>query len=269
MIDILFLSRNRREFTRASLSALLANTNWNLVRELYVYDDFSTDGTTELFADVGRPFDGGSDCRRRIEGRVPISRICPVERWGSPVAIMNVFMSRENTCPIFCKLDSDVICPPGWLDAALPVMESHPELDLLGIEPPVSRTASPWPTRGCVPTPELDGCYEGFAPCDAIGGVGLMRRSAFAGGDLKPNGMYGGFTAWQLAHPEVRKGWIVPPLKVFLLDRLPIPPWSSLSRQYIAAGEQRPWTNYDPKDSALWEWWLKTNPISASATVQC
>jgi hypothetical protein len=72
---------------------------------------------------------------------------------------------------------------------------------------------------------------------------------------MVPHGTYGGFTDWQLLHKEVRKGWILPPLKVFLLDRLPMEPWASLSRKYIAAGDQRPWANYKPADAHLWSWW--------------
>lgn len=95
-----------------------------------------------------------------------------------------------------------------------------------------------------------------YAQCDAIGGVGLMRRSAFGKQRMKPHSTYGGFTDWQIAHPEVTKGWIVPPLKLFLLDRLPLEPWASLSKRYIEEGLQRPWTNYEPKDAdALWSWW--------------
>ena len=92
-----------------------------------------------------------------------------------------------------------------------------------------------------------------------------MRTSAWTNRDtamtthdvMVQHSTYGGFTDWQLAHPELVKGWIVPPLKLFLLDRLPIEPWASLSKKYEAAGEQRFWTRY-PLDAAsqLWDWWL-------------
>ncbi|HXI88458.1 MAG TPA: hypothetical protein VNH18_14700 [Bryobacteraceae bacterium] len=225
MIDILFLAHGRVEFTVASLKALNAHTDWNRARLIY--------------AAVGSGY--------------------PMEQ--GPVAVMNHFLSQEGDAT-FAKIDNDVIVPPGWLEQCLSVMDAHPELDLLGIEPPASRTRAPW--KAVVPpAPELNGRHVingngklGYAPCEAIGGVGLMRRRAFESKAMPPVGLYGGFTAWQYAHSEVRKGWIVPPLNLFLLDRLPVEPWASLSRQYVDAGQQRHWTRYDPKDSALWEWWL-------------
>jgi hypothetical protein len=233
MIDILYLAHKRPEFTRASLDALLKNTDWSRAR-LIVY----TDG-------------------------VPLSRdwapppsVCVLTaHYGGPVAIMNTHLWATKA-ELFAKIDNDTIVPPGWLDACLSVMEAHPELDLLGIESPASRTPNPDSGRIVAPPESLVPASAGYAPCDAIGGIGLMRTSAFAGRSaMKPHSIYGGFTDWQLAHPEVRKGWIVPPLKVFLLDRLPIEPWASLSREYIAKGWQRPWTNYSPESVALWDWW--------------
>lgn len=174
---------------------------------------------------------------------------------AGPVEIMNQYLAEPGS-EIFAKIDNDVIVPPGWLEAGLAVMEAHPELGLLGIEPPASRTSAPWAGGIRIPAPELVGVHDGYAPCEAIGGIGLMRRSAFAGrGALRPHSTYGGFTDWQMAHPEVTKGWIVPPLNVFLLDRLPIEPWVSLSKYYVATGWQRPWTNYTMDDSDLWSWW--------------
>lgn len=218
MVDILFPVYNRPEFAAAALGALVSNTNRAAAR-LLVHEDPSGAG---------------------------------------PVAIMNDYLSRPGS-DIFAKIDSDTIVPPGWLEAGLAVMESHPELGLLGIEPPMSRTPAPW-MRGRIPAPEdaVRGA-RGYARCESIGGIGFMRRSVFATADrMRPHGFHGvgGFTDWQVRHPEVIKGWIVPPLKVFLLDRLPIEPWASLSKEYIRKGWQRPWTNYSPNDSGLWDWWV-------------
>lgn len=224
-IDILFPVYNRREFANEALKALTQNTDLDRAR-LCVHNDSLNEG---------------------------------------PVAVMNRFLARDDGSAIFAKIDSDTIVPPGWLDAALAVMQENPELDLLGIEPPASRTPAPWGGRVAIPEfygPFISATLQGpaYARCDMIGGIGLMRRSAFAGREpMIPhaqNGV-GGFSDWQLKHPEVTKGWIVPPLNVFLLDRLPIEPWASLSKEYIQKGWQRPWTNYSLSDSALWEWWLK------------
>lgn len=112
--------------------------------------------------------------------------------------------------------------------------------------------------------------YRGYAKVLAVGGVFLARRSAFENrAPMKPHGFngVGGFTGWQLEHSgpkaaaeqrELEVGWIVPPLKLFLLDRLPFEPWASLSRKYIAEGTQRPWANYNGSDMEaghLYGWW--------------
>lgn len=258
MIDILYLAKGREEFTEVSLKALAENTNWASVSSFSIF----TDGNPLPWT-VPNQIHAGTEC------------LCRTGALGGPVAIMNDYLKYAlfRNHPLFFKIDNDVIVPPGWLEAALAVMEAHPELEFLGLEPPASRTANPATgKRGSVPE---DGAYYActdyafetcthklpcYAPCDSIGGVGLMRRSAFANrSPMIPSGPrgVGGFTQWQIEN-KVRAGWIVPPLKFFLLDRLPFEPWLSLSKRYIAEGQQRPWTNYDPRDAdKLWAWWLK------------
>jgi hypothetical protein len=255
-IDILFSASSRPEFTRASLAALRDNTDWTRVRCLWLYLD-------------------GPDPETRAAVGTFMAHFRPVEfhvfedSFGGPVAIMNHWIS--GTCftagLILAKIDNDVIVPPGWLNAAAEVMDLHPELDLLGLEPPLSRTPAPWANGKRPPAPELERGkhivtgWNGYARCEAVGGVGLFRRRAFTDRPrMVPHSTYGGFTDWQLASPDLVIGWIVPPLALFLLDRLPIEPWASLSRSYIAAGVQRPWTNYGPEAAGLWEWWLN-NPF--------
>jgi len=237
-IDILFLGHEREEFTRAAHAALVANTNWSRVHRVVIYDDGAAAHLPALL-------------------KFPVYSIGRSQRLGGPVAIMNDFLGRSGAA-VFAKIDNDVIVPPSWLDAALDVMASRTELGLLGLEPPMSRTPAPWAPdrRHRIPEWEDVAANEarGYAPCDAIGGVGVMRRSVFDGG-MQPRGIYGGFTDWQLRHPEIGKGWICPPLNLFLLDRLPMEPWASLSREYIAKGWQRAWTNYGPEAAPLWSWW--------------
>jgi hypothetical protein len=240
VIDLLFLAKNRLEFTRASVESLIANTDWTLVRKVHVYDDSSADGTREYLAAV----------------QWPVERSMTSSAANSPVALMNDFLRRNISISLFAKIDNDVIVPPGWLNAAASVMESHPELDLLGLEPPMSRTRAPW-SHMDPPQPELQAKPgSGYAACDSIGGIGLMRRSAFANRrEMRPFSTYGGFTDWQQQHSEVKRGWIVPPINLFLLDRLPIQPWANLSRKYIRQGWQRPWANYSLATKPLWNWW--------------
>lgn len=268
MIDILYLAKGRPEFADASFLNLVKNTAWNKAGRLFVY----TDGDHFPLTLIGRRvvYRAAKElCDLADRG---IKAIVPMEdSFGGPVAIMSDFLSRRGA-DIFAKIDNDVIVPPGWLEQCLSVMEAHPELDLLGIEPPASRTPAPWAKGMPVPAPEycagtvFTGCNPACAPCDSIGGIGLMRRSAFAGKPpMKPHGQngVGGFTDWQLENAHVCKGWIVPPLSLFLLDRLPFEPWLSLSKKYIAQGIQRPWTNYPASASHLWEWWLKKETAAA------
>lgn len=240
MIDILYLAYHRPEFTSESLSALIAKTDWSKAR-LCIYTD------------------GDSLKWWNFNGEYAVNP----NRYGGPVACMNAYLERPGA-EILCKIDNDVIVPPDWLDRSLAVMEAHPELDLLGIEPPMSRTRPAGNSGPRIPAPELTGPVTslpgngfGYAPCRSIGGVGLMRRSAFARGKMMPHGFngVGGFTDWQIAHPEVVKGWITPPLDLFLLDRMPQPRWRRLSEEYIAKQWQRPWGLYDEADHALWDWW--------------
>lgn len=240
MADILYVAKNRLEFTKASFNALVSNTDWDLVDTLWVYDDGSVDGTREWLA----------------EQWTRLARVRFVDtNLGAPAAIMNDYLSRDGAA-VFAKIDNDVIVPPGWLSDCMRVMISRPMLDLLGIEPPESRTPH---FAGGKRKDAPESHYAGFglcaAPCDSIGGVGLMRRRPFLLNDqMQPHSIYGGFTEWQLMHRNVTKAWIVPPLKVFLLDRLPTEPWASLSREYISKGWQRAWTGYDPANP-FWLWW--------------
>lgn len=226
MIDLLFLAHNRLEFTKATLAALFANTDWAQVDRLLIYDDASTDGTREYLAALDYPAE-------RVEFRFAV--------YGGPVAAMIDYLYRrapDGAC-MFAKIDSDTVVPPGWLGVCLRVMEQSPELDLLGIEAFHPTVPAPAPRS-----------YESSRH---IGGIGLMRTSAFRSMP-RPNGRFG-FTEWQLESPDVVKGFINPALPVFLLDHLPREPWTTLSGQYVAAGWQRPWAPYEEERSNLWDWW--------------
>lgn len=228
MIEMLFLACNRAEFTKASLKALFANTNWGKVSKLLVYDDASENGAREYLGGL----------------KYPISAELRFGSYGSPVAIMNDYLCRMSPHDrrIFAKIDNDVIVPPGWLDECLQVMSKHQELDLLGIEAFNLVVAQ-------------NGRNRSYSKARFIGGIGLMRSGAFVTLP-RPNGRYG-FTAWQEQSQKVVKGWIDPSLPVFLLDRLPREPWQSLSREYIARGWQRQWSLYEEKSRDLWSWWCE------------
>jgi glycosyltransferase involved in cell wall biosynthesis len=230
-VDVLFCSWNRLAFTMASFEALLANTDWSLVRRLHVYDDGSIDGTLEYLA-----------------GRI---HQCPGayvlhedENQGSPVATMNAYLAHADS-DYFAKVDNDIAMPPHWLEDALERLAhleeaGHP-LDLLGL-------AAGW--TGTNPGDAL-----GYEPTTHIGGVGLMRTRAFAGRlPMRAEGRQG-FTQWQHEH-EPRAGWIVPDVQAVQLDLVPAEPWASLSASYIDLGWQRRWPPYD-EHADHWKWVLR------------
>lgn len=234
MTDILFVSFNRLEFTKASFAALVANTNWDEVSSLFLADDISTDGTREWLTD----------------------QIPSVEKLGVPVTINRTsfrgpvgatlwYLKQPNRGEDkFFKLDNDFVVPPGWLDEVLRVAYLHPGVDFVGLQP---RYGPPTPGR----------CDDRrIEEAKHIGGIGLMRHRAFEVCHPIANGRYG-FTEWQCRHPENRKGWLFPDLAGFCLDLIDLEPWASLGTKYEAAGWQRPWSKYVDGGRSYYEWWAK------------
>lgn len=234
MIDILYLAHNRREFTEATIAALRKNTDWSLVRSVMLYDDRSTDGAREFLA----------------EQKFPVETHFRPGNYGGPAAVMNDAICSVHPEAMIAKLDSDTMVPPGWLGDCVGVMRANPNLDLLGIEAHYE----------VEPAPRV----RSFAPAEYIGGIGLMRCSAFTTLP-RPNQRFYGFTAWQTCtlvptgfggKRPVAPGWLKPSLPVFLLDRMPLDPWVEINARYVAEKWQRPWPKYDPvKHAYLWEWW--------------
>lgn len=225
MIDVLFVTHNRLEFTRVSLVALLRNTDWSEAR-LLVYDDDSTDGTREY-----------------LERSLPATASLIKGKFGGPVAIMCRYLIDHPGDHVFAKIDSDTMVPPGWLDECKAVFHRRPEIDFLGIEATNNSGRPVIEPRSLVRT---------YDRCRHIGGIGLFRTRAFTTLP-RPNGRYG-FTEFQLVNDRLIKGWLDPALPVCLLDRMPLEPWVSLSREYVARGWQREWGLYTPDHHALWDW---------------
>jgi hypothetical protein len=227
-LDILFLCHGRLEFTRETLPALLENTDWELVDRLVVYNDAATDGheTTKFLMET-----------------LPKMAELRKTNLRSPVGVMNHFMWRSHA-EIFAKVDNDIMVPPGWLEAMLGVMEGHPDLELLGMAAAMSALNPP---------DETPAAYD-YMPASNIGGVGLMRKSAFERHPWPvPNGRFG-FTEWQHRYNPVR-GWIEPDLRVFEIDKIPFNPWQSITSGYKAVeGLQRDWSCYPSDMHDYWDW---------------
>jgi hypothetical protein len=232
-LDILYLSWNRREFTEFSWGNLRENTDWGQVRKLFIYDDHSTDGTAEFMREQVDLMNGHLEV-------VYWSGI----KFGSPVAIMNHYLAQEPA-EVFAKIDNDIVVPPDWLPEMLGVLERNPEIELLGME------------AGMTGPPNADSPSEHtWEPSSHIGGVGLMRSSAFLTRRRMIPVEHFGFTEWQHNHPELRRGWIKPDLQQVELGRMPIEPWRSLTQKYLQRRWQRPWAPYHERWSSwYWEWW--------------
>lgn len=222
MIDIIYLAFNRLEFTRESMRAMIANTEWGQVRKLIIYDDGSTDGTREYLESV----------------KCPVAIEHKFGHLGGPVAIMNNYLTSKPS-ELFAKIDNDTMLPPYWLSECLKVMAANNKIDLLGIESffPVA--------AGQV--------ARSYVAAKHIGGIGLMRSKCFKSLP-KADGRFG-FTMWQHHNKQTLKAWINPSLPVFLLNRLHFEPWLGFSAIYIQKGWQRRCALYDDTKSALWNWW--------------
>jgi len=230
LVDILYLAKGRRKFTEHTLGMLVENTNWDLVNKLVVYDDGSSKPDRTWL--------------HRATTELKVKNEFRLTNFGSPVAVMNHFLDRRET-DVFAKADNDIVLPPGWLEAMTSVMESHPTLDLLGMEAGMSgRPGDGW-----------NGAYGLNHDCSHIGGVGLIRGGAIRRYSRPvPNGRFG-WTENQHAN-DYERAWIKPDLRMCELDKLPFDPWKSLSDLYIDAGVQRPWGKY-PGDMIdfYWSWW--------------
>jgi len=149
-VDLLYAACNRLRFTRESFTALVSNTDWELVRELAVYDDGSLDGTREWL--------------REHLSFVPVPARLVESSFGSAAALLEDFIARA-AAPVLANIDNDVIVPPHWLRDSLAVLEAHPELAFLGLDavtPPL--LDFPWPRH--------------YLPALVVTGPGLYRRDA-------------------------------------------------------------------------------------------
>lgn len=282
-LDVLYLACGRPMFTDESLLELLANTPPEDVGTLAIY----TDGDNATADRIERLPIGPAWLAKIVLNRTP---------HGGPVAIMGDFLLSGAHCGprIFAKVDNDLVVCPNWIERPLSILDLVPDVDLLGIEPWCPELADKL-TEAETPLTSIDGLLrtpEGaraqIVPHEHIGGIGFMRKEAFRCWDCEGGKVEGGaqcptckgtqldlpipardgrfgFTEWQWKRPAVlkqggvQKGFLSPPLPVFLLDHLPFEPWQSLTAEYVRNGVMRhPWALYPPNLSPLWDWWIES-----------
>ena len=239
MVNILYVSYNRRAFTEASFAALAANTDWTQVATLHIHDDGSSDSTDKYLWEASRD--------------LPVEVKYESRRLGGPVAAM---LRHLDLCPTsqdaaaMVKIDNDFVVCPGWLPELLRVATLNPGIDCFGLQP---RIGPP------VPPPHADRTVE---PARFIGGIGLIRHRAFEVCRPTPNGRFG-WSEWQTRHREVAKAWVIPDLPCFCLDLIDLEPWASLTRDYIGRDWAREWPKYESLGgNAYYDWWAKEQVLA-------
>ncbi len=235
MIDVLYVSYNRRVYVEHTSQALFDNTDWSLVNRLYICDDASTDGTAEYLREWLPRLDERGINRRFIS------------TFGGPVAAMNLYLDEaqdgENS-DRFAKIDSDFVVCPGWLPELLHQMTIHSGIDAFGLQP----------RHG--PAAGIPCLHRTVEEARFIGGIGAIRHRAFELCRPRPSGEHGyqGWTQFQTAH-NFKKAWITPDLPCFCLDLLPFEPWISQAAEYVEQGVMRAWPAYDGMGGSYWDWW--------------
>jgi cellulose synthase/poly-beta-1,6-N-acetylglucosamine synthase-like glycosyltransferase len=229
MIDLMFTAHNRRAYVEATFEALRVNTNWELISRLHVVDDRSTDGTYEHLAAAVR--------------EIPIPVTLTSSRFGGPVAAMNHVLDQTKA-DLLGKVDSDCVVCPGWLEHMLATVNAHPQIDGLGMEPGFAAPVAPLDVARTV------------KPARWIGGLGIFRTRVFARRRPVQSERFFGLTNhWRRFAVTA---WVDPDLPVFLLDHLPIEPWTSLAREYLRKGWSREWPDkYPPEMAAYYDWWVR------------
>ncbi len=149
----------------------------------------------------------------------------------------------------FCKVDNDIVVPPGYLTSLLQVRDDVPGAEAIGME-------AGWTELPPQVIPE--GFRYGYEPARHIGGVGLIRTEWLGGKPRMIGRGDGGRFGWteQQNHHRIAAGWIKPDLYLFSLDQLPFEPWRSLAAEYVGRTWSRQWGTYHERFMCrYWDWW--------------
>lgn len=218
---------NRNGIVQVALETLIDNSTPDLVEELLIVDGSSDDGLEKYV--LGRSIE--------VSGQPFPVRLITIKERHVVSAMQTAY--QEVRTSLVAKVDSDTLVPPGWLERLLSVIERHPDLWALGMQPWCEvKDASP---AEC-----------GYIPAPYVGGIGLFRKEAWK--DLVPTGQsYFGWNHHQANQPW-GKGWIEPAMKVSLLDYLPFEPFQTLQKYYFDRGWHRSKGEYKNSSELLWKW---------------
>lgn len=171
---VIYLCYNRLEYVQMTFPRLLDECRRSSrFAHLYIYDDESTDGTSEFI--TGLPLE------EFLNGRVTY------ERRPSRSSTKQITWTVERTdAPFIAKIDNDRLLPEGCLDAGMALMDQNPKVGFLGFEPPVEDKMP-----GLVPPLSLQSVRH-------TAGVGIFRTKVFhTAGPIESKGIFFGFTKYQ------------------------------------------------------------------------
>ena len=116
-VSLVMFTYNRIEYTREALHTLMKNTRYPF--DLYIVDNYSTDGTREFLEAVRLEYpDRMKDIRYNSTNE------------GLP-GPTNDFWSRVNS-ELIGKVDNDTLVPPGWLERLVEAHQKIPKLAVVG-----------------------------------------------------------------------------------------------------------------------------------------
>lgn len=230
-VDVIYMARNRLEFTRISLSWLLHTLDVDYVGSLILVDDGSEDGTDEYLLHM----------KEFVFSQLVPTQFLSVQNKSMSLSLRDAL--KLSTTDIFCKLDNDYcILEKGWLKRMVVVLRRTPTLCCLGATNPRIRSMEKTIRK------DEAGLLikQGYLDTSRIGGIGLFRRDMFNHildtpkyAQLEGTSGYSGIALAQTMDKR-RKGWIVPSFKAELLDFSSTSCWynhpilNQLTERYVA-----------------------------------
>jgi glycosyltransferase involved in cell wall biosynthesis len=182
MISVLYLAHNRLEYTMMTFPPVLFECINPLVVDLWVFDDNSTDGTSEFL----------QNAIYLNKNKLKIHYVR--KKIGNSTQQLNE-VCQNTEAEYIAKIDNDILILPQYLETLYGVSEKKENLDIAFLAPTVN---------GEFP-PKLQ---ETLTTSNAahIGGIGLFRRKVFLKyGAIKSNKRFFGFTVYQKR--ALRDGW--------------------------------------------------------------